>query len=640
MNRNLQWALATAGLWGFLEVALTYVTGTAPGSEVFEILASPLCVAAAFYVVAIALNWKSPRPAFDSLVSAGALLPLLIFILRGRVTLTATSLVVAGLPIALVLLRLWWELKNARDTQSVSLASALRLGSLYLWAGVAYTYRNDLARALTTTTLLSAAAVYFGGVLVAGLVARRMRTRAGLGVFATTIVASMAVAYGEGSGPPRFQLDLIGRTSRPAPKAGAPNVLLVVLDTVRADHLDLYGYARPTFASSGRYLSEGLIFDRATAAGSFSLSSHASLFTGLLPTAHGAQPILGPRTTYGRLWPDVKTLAEKLRDRGYSTFGVSANDVFLAEWTGLQRGFDDFAATGRRELRFNPLSMVVRTELLRRRRLSFQWASPTWSASEVTDAAIERVNAAPRPWFLFLNYFDAHSPHAMMPGAPWAPSSKSMVDAYDSEIAYVDRQLARLFDFLKSRGELDRTLVIVTADHGEYFRERRLRGHPGAVYEPGIHVPLAVRFPSSIPQGRSLRRTGLIEVNQLVTDVLDAAPLDWLTQPDLTPRILSEAWTLKDAGSTPSPDTRPTTTAVFAGDLKLIHRISGRSELFDLSADPREEHDLFGSTDPLLVVAREKLLREVMLRQTRGPAPAPALSDDAKERLRALGYVR
>ena len=265
----------------------------------------------------------------------------------------------------------------------------------------------------------------------------------------------------------------------------------------------------------------------------------------------------------------------------------------------------------------------------------------TWTAAEVTNAALDAVSASREPFFLFLNYFDAHDPHVVLGAPPWpVPSPTKPIDAYDTEIAYIDGEIARLLGFLKEKGRLDETLVILTSDHGEYFNERKLRGHPAVPYELGLHVPLALRLPGVIAPGRSARRTGLLEVFRMVRNVVQGEPLDWVREVDATPRILSEAWALRDYPRVRPADNRPSATVVFAGNLKLIHRLSGKSELFDLDADPDEQRNLIETTDPALVALKEKMIREVMLRPTRGPGPAPPLSEDAAERMRGLGYLR
>lgn len=126
----------------------------------------------------------------------------------------------------------------------------------------------------------------------------------------------------------------------------------------------------------------------------------------------------------------------------------------------------------------------------------------------------------------------------------------------------------------------------------------------------------------------------------MVQDVLERKPLDWLSAIDLTPRVLTETWSRQDYDKTAPADDRPSTTVVFAGHLKLIHRLNGRHELFDVKADPGEERNLIDSQDPTIAALKAKMLREVDLRPVRPPGPAQPLTEDAKERLRALGYLK
>ena len=126
----------------------------------------------------------------------------------------------------------------------------------------------------------------------------------------------------------------------------------------------------------------------------------------------------------------------------------------------------------------------------------------------------------------------------------------------------------------------------------------------------------------------------------MVQDVLSRNSLDWLSAIDLNPRIITEAWARQDFDKTMPADGRPSTTVVFAGNLKLIHRLSGNMELFDVEEDPGEAVNLIDSQDPAIVEVKAKMLREVDLRVVRPPGPAQPLTEDAKERLRALGYLK
>ncbi|HQZ17846.1 MAG TPA: sulfatase [Vicinamibacteria bacterium] len=640
-KRAIESGLVLGGLWAFVEVVLTYVTGFAPTGDVVEIALAPLAVLVLYQATVLAVAQVRPHRVFGLFAAAGALLPPVLFFWRGRGQRVPEHLVAGLLPIALCLLLVWRETRRPSDRAWLTPGRVVATLVLYFGAALAFALRADRVLAITSAQIATSVA-WCAAVAVIGAIAVAATRRRPLAALSLVLVAaSFAIAWQRGSGPPSYKEEAVRPPGSPSAKAGAPNVLLIVLDTVRADHLDLYGYSRPTFALTGKYLKDGLVFDRAASSGTFSLPSHASLFTGLLPSAHGARPLLGGDTAYGRLWPEVDTLASFLRGQGYRTAGVSANDIFLAEWTGLQKGFDTFSATAVRGVRFASLSTALRRAFGRITRSRRRLVPNNWTATQVTDAAIDIVSQKAEPFFLFLNYFDAHDPHAQIGSPPWFnPATAKPIDMYDTEIAYIDSEVARLLGTLRQRGRLNDTLVVVAADHGEYFGERKLRGHPAAVYEGSTHVPLALRLPGVVPQGRTGRRTGLHEVFRMVQDVLSRNSLDWLSAIDLNPRITTEAWARQDFDKAMPKDGRPSTTVVFAGNLKLIHRLSGNTELFDVEKDPGEAVNLIDSQDPAIVALKAKMLREVDLRAVRPPGPAQPLTEDAKERLRALGYLK
>ena len=640
LRRAIESSLVLGGLWGFVEVVLTFVTGFAPTRDVVEIVLAPLLVLALYQATVLAAAEVRPHPAFDLLATAAVLIPPVLCFWRGRGQRVPEHVVAGLVPIALCLLLVLLETKRPSGRGWLTPGRLAAILALYLGAALAFAIRSDRVLAITSA-MIAISAMWCAAVAATfALVLAVVKRRSSAALFGVLLAASIAIAWQRGSGPPSFETGTVREPARAPATKDAPNVLLIVLDTVRADHLDLYGYSRPTFALTSRYLKDGLVFDRATSSGTFSLPSHASLFTGLLPSAHGARPVLGGDTAYGRLWPDVETMASYLRGQGYRTAGVSANDIFLAEWTGLQKGFDIFSATAGRTVRFAPLSSVFRRMTVRGLRAQRRPPS-NWTATQVTDAAIDIAARKDEPFFLFLNYFDAHDPHAQIGSPPWFDAASARpIDAYDTEIAYVDSEVARLLRTLEQQGRLVDTLVVIAADHGEYFGERKLRGHPAAVYETSTHVPLALRLPGVVPPGRTGRRTGLHEVFRMVRDVLSRNSLDWLSEIDPTPRILTEAWARKDYDKTAPADGRPSTTVVFAGNLKLIHRLSGNLELFDVEADPGEERNLADSQDPAIAALKAKMQREVDLRAVRPPGPAQPLTEDAKERLRALGYLK
>lgn len=637
----IQSGLLLGALWAFVDAAFTYVTGASPALDLVEIFAVPLAGSLLFHATCAASYAVRPHRVFEGIGILGVALAPVSYLLRGREAFTPEGFAAGILPVAAAFVLALRAIQKGEAHFQLTRVRVVLVLLTYFVAALAFALRADRVQAITTGMILEILGYVAALSLALAFAAWIVRGSTAMVLSVLVFVASTGVAIHRGSGPPVFEPPAT-RATLPLPTpTGAHNVLLIVLDTVRAQNLDIHGYPKPTLAKTGAYLREGLIFDAATASGTYSLTSHGSLFTGLLPSAHGAHTIIGGEAPYGRAWPDIETMADWMKGKGYNTTGVSANDIFLVPWTGLQKGFDTFLASSPRGQRFVPFASALRRSLTKRVRLARRTTGLSWTATEVTNAALDVITASPEPFFLFLNYFDAHDPHVVVGSPPWlVPSPPKPIDAYDTEIAYIDGEIARLLRFLEEKGRLDKTLVILTADHGEYFNERKLRGHPAMPYELSLHVPLALRLPGIIAPGRSARRTGILEVFRMVRSVVAGEPLDWLREVDTTPRILSEAWAQRDYPKARPTDNRPSTTVVFAGNLKLIHRLSGASELFDLDADPDEQKNLIDTKDPGLVVLKEKMIREVMLRATRGPGPAPPLSEDAAERMRALGYLR
>ena len=294
-----------------------------------------------------------------------------------------------------------------------------------------------------------------------------------------------------------------------------PSVLLVVLDTVRADHLSAYGYPHRTSPTLEALAAESMVYTRAIAPGTWTPPSHASLFTGLMPSEHRVGHV-GPAMGGGihALRDDVPLLAEALADTGYRTVAYVANYGFLDPVFGLARGFGDY-----------------KRENLR----------PADRLATRVSGWIRRDR--PGPFFLFLSVMDAHGPHeaprgydAMFGPADGWPSAKPpdgpdpaeaarRIVQYDGEIRWVDDQLARVFAELRRVGRWDDTLIVVTSDHGELFGEDGRWGHGGDPIPPLVHVPLIVKYPGGTPRGRDDRPVSLAAVPATVLAVAGEPPL-------------------------------------------------------------------------------------------------------------------
>ncbi len=319
-----------------------------------------------------------------------------------------------------------------------------------------------------------------------------------------------------------------------------PNIVLIALDTVRADHLSLYGYQRPTAPSLERSSRHGVVFENAIAPSSWTLASHASIMTGLLPHQHGAD---WDSPVRGNPW----TLARILYSNGYEAAAFSANLYYGYAGWGLQPGFavyDDDSSS----LRHNLVSTLAGKTLLQP---SYSvWVRPDRldrrNAGQVNQDVFRWFQHKPEhPFFLFVNYFDAHEP--FIAPAPYdrrfGRASNELIDkaselmqqqdssqrlsdrerdsliaSYDNCVASLDSELNGLLTFLSSQPEWSSTIVIITADHGEAFGEHRAYGHGWNLYREVLHVPLVVLGPG-IPAG--VRVEPLVATRRLFATLLD-----------------------------------------------------------------------------------------------------------------------
>lgn len=379
---------------------------------------------------------------------------------------------------------------------------------------------------------------------------------------------------------------LSGTACEPAPPRtdGPPNVVLVTLDTTRADRLGVYGYTRGTSPNLDRLGAESIVYERAYSTSSWTLPTHASLFTGAFPRTHGAlsnpkgalilsEAVGGDHNEVFRadpLAPDRGTLAELLADAGYETAGFVAGP-WLLRMFGLDRGFDHWDERGAND-------------------------EAGRVGADVSDAAIAWIDAhRHEPFFLFLNYFDPHQPYEdpeelwrrfatpRTPSDPTHPKRASV--GYDGEILYMDGQLGRVLEHLRGLSLYDHSWVVVTGDHGELFGEHGVYGHGGGLYEGELRVPLIVKPPA----GELAAASRTDEIVQ-VTDVFG---------------LLASGLGLEAPGREAAPaagsafaevySTRrdgPGWRAWYEGDYKLLVAPSGKRQLYDLSRDSRETLDI------------------------------------------------
>jgi len=435
--------------------------------------------------------------------------------------------------------------------------------------------------------------------------------------------------------------------------ANAANVLIIVLDAVRAPSLSVYGYARRTSPELERFAARSVKFERAIVTAPWSLPSHASMFTGRYAHEMSADWDVPLDGTY-------PTLAEVLRNRGYLTAGFVANNFYGKPEFGLNRGFLHYESR-----KFSVWAIIATSKLgdaLVRafNRLTNSYHRPSrMAASEVNGRLLDWVpSRGSRPFFVFVNYFDVHTPYVAPPPynrlfSAVEPPTREMReghrktsaeleglrDAYDQSISYLDSQLGILLKELDTRGVLANTLVIVTSDHGEEFGEHGWAGHGNGLYLPGLHVPLLISFPSRIPAGRVFDDP--VTLRDLPATVLDLLALG--TGGGLPGNSLASRWRPTEStgrisespvlAEVTSPENAPSWYAVAKGDMESIivgkhHYIrngDGREELFDIVADPWETKDLAGAqkANAELSIARHAL--DSAIRTTRR-----AVADDRK----------
>lgn len=424
------------------------------------------------------------------------------------------------------------------------------------------------------------------------------------------------------------------------PKAGAPNVLVIVLDAVRAPDLSLYGYQRSTTPNLSSLGESSVVFERAIATAPWTLPSHGTMLTGRFPhelSADWEQP----------LDDRYPTLAEVLRDRGYDTGGFIANHYYGPRVFGLNRGFVHY------EAHTTTLGQLLASSKLGNGLVRLftvvtrsYYVPGKMDASDVNRRILAWLPRQPgsRPFFGFVNYFDAHAPYvapapydrkfsgiepptrAIELGKSRTPAeARGLHDAYNGAISYVDAQLGILFDELKRRGLWSNTLVVVTADHGEEFGEHRWFGHANGLYFSALHVPLLISFPGRLSGG--IRVAEPVTLRDLPATVVDL--LGIRGEVNFPGRSLSVHWTPEpdSVRTPPSPllsevsrhENQPAWYAVSKGDMQSIivgrhHYIrngDGREELYDVVADPGEMADLAASENSraVLEVARVSLKR-------------------------------
>jgi arylsulfatase A-like enzyme len=416
---------------------------------------------------------------------------------------------------------------------------------------------------------------------------------------------------------------------------GAP-VLLVTIDTVRADHLSLYDYERPTSPYLVDLARRSVVFDHALAQSPWTLPSMLSLFSSLEPPALGIRDGVRPATRRGDeprgageheieyFADEHRMLPEVLREAGYATDGVSTNGHLIRR-QGFAQGFAEFDET------------------------ACMWGD----ARCALDRAFAILERAPRRrHFLWVHLFDPHFDRAGAPpeydpppaveGLFTGDGGTETVRDYDRKLRWVDDSLRAFFSELATVRDVDELLVVIAADHGEEFFEKGRWGHSKAVTNSLVHVPLLFRLPGGVEGGRRVGSpVRLLDVAPTIVELLELAPVPSFHGTSLVPALRGSAPRVAAAYG----ETRRSGRSIHywvdvERDRKLVlDRTRGRRDLYHFSGDPAEERDL-SAAEPELVGELEGRVSALLEALDLEPGAVPETLDEAtRERMRALGYL-
>ena len=444
-------------------------------------------------------------------------------------------------------------------------------------------------------------------------------------------------------------LALSGCRRREGPPA-RPDIVLITIDTLRADRLSAYGYDRETSPFLDELAASGVRFAATYSPSSWTVPSMASLFTSLEPDHHGVQRgIVKKEKIRGQeiLADDFTLLAEVLQQAGYRTFGVSAN-LHLAKRFGFAQGFDHY------------------------RNLGFANAD---RIAPVLEEWRDMLVSGPDPYFLWIHYLDPHDPY--YPREPWfenpvpalagevSEQNPVQIDrlywlnsadgrrrnprrlkkelriaeaAYDAEISYTDDQIRQALAALDPASE---AFVVVTADHGEAFYEHEHLGHGQDLHEEQVRVPLILRFPGALHRGRVVEKpVSLVDVMPTILDFLAIEPPGDSQGRSLLPLITGSTSPLPPvflAVSRAEPGIR----GIRQGDWKYLRTLGDPAgdRLFDLRSDPGERRNLAGEYPEVAEDLARRLDRFLAAAPTEMRPELEEVNEETLDELRALGYV-
>lgn len=446
----------------------------------------------------------------------------------------------------------------------------------------------------------------------------------------------------------------------PPHSGNPPNVVIVVMDTVRQDHLACYGYHRNTTPNLTRLVESSRIYRSAYSTSAWTSPAHASLFTGLFPVAH--------KTTQENwtMAPECATLAELLAKRGYETFGISENPL-VSKHHNFDQGFSRYYETWRMGGRQAPLNI----------------------AAELFEKILNRRDKKD-PFLIFVNLIEAHSPYnSSGPFRDRFLSDRSipcesnqwhdfflgrreftveeidhLKELYDAEILFVDHQVGEMAASLKKRGLWDDTIFIVTSDHGENLGDHDMMDHVFSLYESLTKIPLIIRYPKAFAPGSV--DDSPVQLTDIFPTLLNLTGVDSSAFPshgrDLLqhdsggrrdifyeyyyPRQVLEIFREQDRENPKLDRFKRRLRAIISNEMKLIWGSDGRHELYDLARDPRESANLIDETMYSekvrdMIRALDSFARVYeQSRDVQPDRPAGEIDEDTLEALKLLGYTQ
>jgi len=465
-----------------------------------------------------------------------------------------------------------------------------------------------------------------------------------------------------------------------------PNIILIVMDATRSDHLSCYGYERNTTPSIDKIAEEGVLFKNVISPSTWTVPSHASIFTGLFPFEHGA----GHVSPY--LPEKIETLTEILKKEGYQTLAYSNNPWM--RFIGLSRKFDDFQE-GWREHKGRYFYEVVYNELTKLVKRN----DPTWlikdkGAAETTQYVSRWIrNHIKSPFFVFINYMEPHLPHSPSPynsiyipeniapedikkvlrsaigmgkGGAFLLKRKrsqeelSLINAlYDGEIHYLDKRIGALYEHLKKLNVLDDTLLIITSDHGENLGDHGILGHAFGLFNSLLNVPLIIRHPTYFTPGLIIENN--VQTTDIFYTVLDVVGLNHnpshlglgkslirrIKEQDYVEMMIAEHDKPTDAldkaeklGIDANHINKDQRAIIFRG-YKYIQTSLGEEELYDLKIDPDESHNLISEKREIAAALKSRLGEIYKTDRARAAGGKKIEMDkETESKLRSLGYIK